>query len=89
MRSDTEACSMLLQIIDAAMDSSRYFALRVENPETGSHVFIGIGFAERETAGQFKLTLAEHGRCALHVACWGRKPNTCPNRCFLLYMKLC
>ena len=55
---------MLMQIIDAAMDSSRYFALRVENPETGSHVFIGIGFAERETAGQFKLTLAEHGRCA-------------------------
>jgi hypothetical protein len=53
-----------VQIIDAAMDSSRYFALRIENPETGSHVFIGIGFAERETAGQFKLTLAEHGRCA-------------------------
>lgn len=50
------------QVIDAATDSSRYFALRVENPETGAHHFLGIGFAERDTAGQFKLTLAEHGK---------------------------
>lgn len=51
-----------MQVIDAAMDSSRYFALRVENPETGVHHFLGIGFAERDIAGQFKLTLSEHGR---------------------------
>eukprot|EP00892_Ulva_mutabilis_P003808 jgi/Ulvmu1/179/UM001_0183.1 len=49
-------------VIDAAADSSRYFALRVENPETGAHHFLGIGFAERESAGQFKLTLSEHGK---------------------------
>jgi Protein of unknown function (DUF1681) len=64
----SEAQSDVVQIIDAAMDSSRYFALRIENPETGSHVFIGIGFAERETAGHFKLTLAEHGRCRPHFS---------------------
>lgn len=51
-----------LQVIDAAADSSRYFALRVENPETGAHHFLGMGFADRESAGQFKLTLSEHGK---------------------------
>jgi hypothetical protein len=45
------------------MDSSRYFAMRIENPENKhQHVFIGIGFNDRDVGSHFKHTLAEHGR---------------------------
>ena len=50
--------SYAVQVIDAAVDSSRYFALRIENAQTRQHLFIGIGFSDRETAGQLKLTLS-------------------------------
>jgi adaptin ear-binding coat-associated protein 1/2 len=69
-----------VQVIDAAVDSSRYFALRIENPETRSHVFIGVGFSDHEVASQLKLTLSEHGRYlarrrrALQEAAAGEEP---------------
>jgi Protein of unknown function (DUF1681) len=51
-----------LQVIDPTVDSSRYFVLRVQNPQTRVLVSIGIGFADRDVAGSFKLAASEHAR---------------------------
>lgn len=33
--------------IEAAIDSSRYFVIRIADPQTGKHAYVGLGFPER------------------------------------------
>jgi len=47
-------------VFDAATDSSRYWAVRIEDAESKKHTFIGLGFGERERASEFKAALLEH-----------------------------
>lgn len=42
------------------VDSSRYFALRIQNPNTGKEAFIGIGFRERLDATNFRMSMEDY-----------------------------
>jgi adaptin ear-binding coat-associated protein 1/2 len=48
--------------VDAVIDSSRYFVLRLKDPKSTRTTNIGIGFRERETAFDIKNSLNEYVR---------------------------
>lgn len=50
----------LSTVVEAVVDSSRYFALKIEDRESKRHAFIGIGFRERTEASNFNAALSEH-----------------------------
>eukprot|EP01099_Mayorella_cantabrigiensis_P004257 TRINITY_DN318_c0_g1_i1.p1 TRINITY_DN318_c0_g1~~TRINITY_DN318_c0_g1_i1.p1 ORF type:complete len:320 (+),score=108.43 TRINITY_DN318_c0_g1_i1:99-1058(+) len=50
-----------VQTVEAVIDSSRYFVLRIEDGK-GHHAFIGMGFTERNQAFDFSATLQDHTR---------------------------
>lgn len=50
----------LTTAVQAVVDSSRYFVLRVVDRETGNHAFLGIGFRDRNEASGFTAALDEY-----------------------------
>jgi len=50
----------LTTAVDAVVDSSRYFVLKLEDSKTKRHAFIGIGFGTREQASDFNAAISEH-----------------------------
>ncbi|KAH0570216.1 hypothetical protein SS50377_28191 [Spironucleus salmonicida] len=51
-----------IPVLNQASDSSRYFVLVVMDPTGTRQAFVGIGFADRETAFDFKVQLADFGK---------------------------
>ena len=43
----------------SVVDSSRYFALRISDSNTGREAFIGVGFRERTDATNFKMSIQD------------------------------
>ena len=52
----------VLQFVDAVIDSSRYFVLRIKDRASTKTALIGVGFRERDTAFDFKNVLNDYVR---------------------------
>lgn len=49
-----------LTAVEPVVDSSRYFVLKIVDPSSKRHAFIGLGFRERTEASDFNAALDEH-----------------------------
>ena len=52
----------VIAFVDAVIDSSRYYVIKLKDPSSTKTLNIGIGFRERETAFDFKSALNEYVR---------------------------
>ncbi|KXX81618.1 Adaptin ear-binding coat-associated protein 1 [Madurella mycetomatis] len=64
-------------VVDPTTDSSRFFALRVQDPTGGKKATLGIGFEERSEAFDFGVVLQEAQKALGWVAALG---GTAPGR---------
>jgi hypothetical protein len=46
--------------VEAVLDSTRYFVVRVTDEKAGREALIGLGFRERQEAGDFRAALAKY-----------------------------
>ena len=46
--------------VEAVLDSTRYFVVRVTDEKAGREALIGLGFREREEAGDFRAALSKY-----------------------------
>ena len=46
--------------VEAVLDSTRFFVIRVTDEKAGREALIGLGFREREEAGDFRAALAKY-----------------------------
>mmetsp|Transcript_27093 Transcript_27093/g.64781 ORF Transcript_27093/g.64781 Transcript_27093/m.64781 type:complete len:159 (-) Transcript_27093:1298-1774(-) len=46
--------------VEAVLDSTRYFVIRVSDEKAGREALIGLGFRDREEAGEFRSALAKY-----------------------------
>jgi hypothetical protein len=49
-----------LSSVEPVIDSSRYFVLKIVDPQSKRHAFIGLGFRERTQASDFNAAIDEH-----------------------------
>lgn len=48
--------------VEAVVDSSRYYVVRITDTKSGRHANIGVGFRERDDASNFRMALQEYER---------------------------
>ena len=46
--------------VEAVLDSTRYFVVRVTDEKAGREALIGLGFRDREESGDFRASLAKY-----------------------------
>jgi len=46
--------------VNPVVDSSRYFAIRIEDPITKREAFVGVGFRERTDATNFRMSMEDY-----------------------------
>ena len=46
--------------VNPVVDSSRYFAIRIEDPITKREAFVGVGFRERNDATNFRMSMEDY-----------------------------
>lgn len=50
----------ILNFVDGVIDSSRYFVIRIKDPNSSRTTWLGVGFRERDQAFDFKNCLNEY-----------------------------
>ena len=55
-----ETESALEHFVESVLDSTRYFVVRVTDEKAGREALIGLGFREREEAGDFRAALSKY-----------------------------